>query len=283
MSAVIPGSSPAIEISGVTRRFLTPAGSFNTAMKDFSLTVQRGEFVCVVGPTGCGKSTTLNLVTGLIRPSAGEVRVMGGPVVGIDRRVGFVFQTDALFPWRSVLDNVATGPLYRGVAKAEAYQKARAWVARVGLGAYESLYPHQLSGGMRKRVALAQTFINQPEILLLDEPFSALDVQTRSVMQDELLKLWSGSGASVVFVTHDLEEAVALADRVVVLTSSPATVKTEHRINLPRPRVMETIRYEPEFIAIARSIWADLREEVQIGQQNAMTAITANSAVSAAH
>lgn len=260
-------SPPAIQITGVTRRFLTPEGTFHTAMHDFSLTVKRGEFVCVVGPTGCGKSTTLNLVTGLITPSAGQVRVMGQPVNGIDQRVGFVFQSDALFPWRNVLDNVAAGPRYRGVSKAEANDKARHWIARVGLGKFETLYPHQLSGGMRKRVALAQTFINEPEILLLDEPFSALDMQTRTVMQDELLKLWSGTQASVVFVTHDLEEAVALADQVVVLTASPATVKKVHTIDLPRPRVMSDIRYEQKFIDIARHIWDDLREEVQIGQR----------------
>jgi len=260
-------SPPAIQITGVTRRFLTPEGTFHTAMHDFSLTVKRGEFACVVGPTGCGKSTTLNLVTGLITPSAGQVRVMGQPVNGIDQRVGFVFQSDALFPWRNVLDNVAAGPRYRGVSKAEANDKARHWIARVGLGKFETLYPHQLSGGMRKRVALAQTFINEPEILLLDEPFSALDVQTRTVMQDELLKLWSGTQASVVFVTHDLEEAVALADQVVVLTASPATVKKVHTIDLPRPRVMSDIRYEQKFIDIARHIWDDLREEVQIGQR----------------
>ena len=268
--APIADGSPAIQITGVTRRFLTPEGTFNTAMHDFSLTVKRGEFVCVVGPTGCGKSTTLNLVTGLISPSAGQVRVMGEPVTGIDPRVGFVFQSDALFPWRSVLDNVAAGPRYRGVAKAQAYDKARQWIARVGLGKFETLYPHQLSGGMRKRVALAQTFINEPEILLLDEPFSALDVQTRTVMQDELLSLWSGTRASVVFVTHDLEEAVALADQVVVLTASPATVKKVHTIDLPRPRVMSEIRYEPQFVEIARRIWEDLRDEVQIGQRSAL-------------
>ncbi len=185
------------------------------------MTVDRGEFACVVGPTGCGKSTTLNLVTGLAKPSAGEVRVMGGPVTGIHKDVGFVFQADALFPWRSVLDNVAAGPIYRGMPKAKAYEKARDWIARVGLARFEKHYPHQLSGGMRKRVALAQTFINEPKILLMDEPFSALDVQTRTLMQDELLSLWSGSGASVVFVTHDLEEAVALADKVYVLTAAP--------------------------------------------------------------
>ena len=265
-------AAPAIEITGVTRRFLTPEGTFITAMRDFSLTVRRGEFVCIVGPTGCGKSTTLNLVTGLIRPSAGQVRVMGKPVAGVDRRVGFVFQSDALFPWRSVLDNVSAGPRYRGVPRAEADDKARDWIARVGLGKFESLYPHQLSGGMRKRAALAQTFINEPEILLLDEPFSALDVQTRTVMQDELLSLWSGTQASVVFVTHDLEEAVALGDRVVVLTASPATVKKVHAIDLPRPRVMSEIRYDPRFVEIARRIWQDLREEVDIGQRSAIAA-----------
>lgn len=269
---------PAIQIDSVTRRFLTPDGKFNTAMHDFSLTVKRGEFVSIVGPTGCGKSTTLNLVTGLIRPSAGQVRVMGQTVAGIDPRVGFVFQSDALFPWRSVLDNVAAGPRYRGMPKAQANDKARMWVARVGLGRYESLYPHQLSGGMRKRVALAQTFINEPEILLLDEPFSALDVQTRTVMQDELLSLWSGTGASVIFVTHDLEEAVALGDRVVVLTASPATVKKVHTIDLPRPRVMSEIRYEPQFIKIAKRIWDDLRDEVTLGQRSALGTLPASAA-----
>jgi NitT/TauT family transport system ATP-binding protein len=268
--AADPAEVPAIQITGVTRRFLTPDGKFNTAMRDFDLTVKRGEFVCVVGPTGCGKSTTLNLVTGLIRPSAGQVQLMGQPVAGIDRRVGFVFQADALFPWRNVLDNVAAGPRYRGTPKDQANAKARQWIARVGLGAYEALYPHQLSGGMRKRVALAQTFINEPEILLLDEPFSALDVQTRTVMQDELLSLWSETRASVVFVTHDLEEAVALADKVVVLTASPATVKKVHQIDLPRPRVMSEIRYEAKFIEIAKRIWEDLREEVTIGQKSAL-------------
>jgi len=268
--AADPAEVPAIQISGVTRRFLTPDGKFNTAMRDFDLTVKRGEFVCVVGPTGCGKSTTLNLVTGLIRPSAGQVHLMGQPVAGIDRRVGFVFQADALFPWRNVLDNVAAGPRFRGTPKDEANAKARQWIARVGLGDYEALYPHQLSGGMRKRGALAQTFINEPEILLLDEPFSALDVQTRTVMQDELLSLWSETRASVVFVTHDLEEAVALADKVVVLTASPATVKKVHQIDLPRPRVMSEIRYEAKFIEIAKRIWEDLREEVTIGQKSAL-------------
>jgi len=256
-------ASPAIELINVSRRFLTPTGKSLTALRDFTMTVERGEFVAVVGPTGCGKSTTLNLVTGLASPSAGEVRVMGAPVNGIDPRIGFVFQTDALFPWRTVIDNVVAGPLFRGKPKAQAYAGARDWLARVGLARFEHHYPHQLSGGMRKRVALAQTFINGPEILLMDEPFSALDVQTRVLMHEELLKLWSEAKASVVFVTHDLEEAIALADKVYVLTAGPATVKSVYTIDLERPRVVAEIRYDQRFIDYSRTIWNDLKEEVQ--------------------
>ena len=256
---------PIIELINVSRRFLTPDGKSMTAIRDFNMTVERGEFVAVVGPTGCGKSTTLNLVTGLARPSSGEVRVMGGPVIGIDPRIGFVFQTDALFPWRSVLDNVMAGPLFRGKPKAEAERSAHAWLARVNLAGHETKYPHQLSGGMRKRVSLAQTFINEPQILLMDEPFSALDVQTRVLMHEELLQLWSDVRASVVFVTHDLEEALALADKVYVLTAGPATVKSVYPVHLPRPRVVSEIRYDPAFIELSHTIWEDLKDEVRRG------------------
>ena len=258
-------TEPAIELVNVSRRFITPDGKSMTALRNFNMTVARGEFVAVVGPTGCGKSTTLNLVTGLAAPSAGQVRVMGAPVHGIHPGIGFAFQTDALFPWRSVIDNVVAGPLYRGVPKKQAYEKAKLWLARVKLTGHETKFPHQLSGGMRKRVALAQTFINEPKILLMDEPFSALDVQTRVLMHDELLRLWSQSQASVVFVTHDLEEAIALADKVYVLTSGPATVKSIYPIDIPRPRVASEIRYDARFIDISRTIWNDLREEVQRG------------------
>ncbi|WP_079417431.1 ABC transporter ATP-binding protein [Thiomonas intermedia] len=259
-----PPSVPAIELDNVTLRFLSPDGKATVALQDFSMTVQRGEFCAIVGPTGCGKSTTLSLITGLLQPTTGKVRVMGEAVQGIDPRIGFVFQSDAVFPWRTVLDNVAAGPMFRGQSKAQARELAEQWLRRVGLVGFEKHYPHQLSGGMRKRVALAQTFINKPEILLMDEPFGALDMQTRTLMQDELLQLWSASGGSVVFVTHDLEEAVALADKVLVLTSRPATVKQVYTIDLPRPRVMSQIRYEPRFMDYAREIWNDLREEVHI-------------------
>ncbi len=172
---------------------ISPDGHATVALREFNMSVARGEFVAIVGPTGCGKSTTLSMITGLLKPTTGEVRVMGQPVDGIDPRIGFVFQADAVFPWRSVLDNVAAGPIYRGRSKAAAHELAHDWIRRVGLDKFAKHYPHQLSGGMRKRVAAsAQTFINSPEILLMDEPFSALDMQTRTLMQDELLQLWSG-------------------------------------------------------------------------------------------
>lgn len=254
---------PSIELIDVSRSFITPDGKPMRALRSFNMSVAPGEFVAVVGPTGCGKSTTLNLIAGLSKPTTGEVRIFGEPVNGIDPRVGFSFQTDALFPWRSVIDNVAAGPLFRGVDKVAAYKEANDWLARVHLTGHESKFPHQLSGGMRKRVALAQTFINKPQILLMDEPFSALDVQTRLVMHQELLQLWMQSGASVVFVTHDLDEAISLADKVYVLTSGPATVKSIYPISLPRPRVVSEIRFEQSFIDLSRTIWNDLRDEVQ--------------------
>jgi NitT/TauT family transport system ATP-binding protein len=260
-------STSAIELQNVTKRFRTPTGQSYTALRDLNLSVAPGEFFAVVGPTGCGKSTTLSLISGLERPSAGEVQVMGNPVQGIDPRIGYVFQTDAVFPWKNVLSNVATGPLFRGKPKAQARERARDWISRVGLSGFENHYPHQLSGGMRKRVALAQTFINEPQILLMDEPFSALDVQTRTMMEDELLHMWSSLSASVVFVTHDLEEAISLADRVCVLTSGPGTVKGIYTIDLPRPRNVAEIRFEPRFVQLYHEIWEDLRNEVLISYE----------------
>jgi NitT/TauT family transport system ATP-binding protein len=260
-------TSPAIELRGTSKVFRTPSGTPHTAVHDLDLTIGHGEFVAVVGPTGCGKSTTLTLVSGLEEPTEGEVLVAGEPVRGIDPRVGFVFQQDAVFPWRTVLSNVMAGPRFRGVPKEEARKQARAWLARVGLEAFEDRYPHQLSGGQRKRVALATTFVNDPQILLMDEPFSALDVQTRALMSDELLELWSGTGASVVFVTHDLEESIALADKVVVMTAGPATVKAVFEIDLPRPRKVESVRLEPRFLEIYREIWASLGEEVRLTRE----------------
>src|SRR4030088_2214360 len=264
----------AIELRGVTKRFLTPSGGVYTALQDLNLAVGPGEFCAVVGPTGCGKSTTLALISGLAPPSAGEVLVGGRPVDGITEGTGYVFQNDAVFPWKTVLENVAAGPRYHGLPGRDARGRAREWITRVGLAGFEDRYPHQLSGGMRKRVGLAQSLINGPRILLMDEPFSALDVQTRSLMENELLSLWAASSASVVFVTHDLEEAIALADRVVVITAGPGTVKGTYTVDLPRPRNVAEIRFLPEFSRIYQEIWNDLRDEVLVSYERSKRSVS---------
>jgi NitT/TauT family transport system ATP-binding protein len=253
-----------IELDGVTKRFLTPSGEVFTALEDVSLVAEPGQFCAVVGPTGCGKSTTLMLVSGLDRPSAGTVRVGGALVEEIPSGISFVFQTDALMPWKSVLANVALGPTFRGVRKKQAQAEAREWLRRVGLAGFEDRHPHQLSGGMRKRVALAAALINAPSILLMDEPFGALDVQTKAIMSNELLGLWEQTRPTVLFITHDLEEAIALADRVVVMTAGPGTIKAVYDIDLPRPRgAVQEIRFEPRFLEIYQQIWESLRDEVE--------------------
>jgi NitT/TauT family transport system ATP-binding protein len=253
-----------IEISGLTKRFLTPGGEVFTALRDVSFTVEPGQFCAVVGPTGCGKSTTLSMVSGLDTPSEGSVKVNGRPVHGITDGVSFMFQADALLPWKTVLGNVLLGPAFRRVAKKEALVLAHDWLRRVGLAGFEDRYPHQLSGGMRKRVAMAAALINEPKILLMDEPFGALDVQTKAIMSTELLGLWEQIRPSVIFITHDLDEAVALADRVVVMTSSPGSIKASYDIDLPRPRgSVQEIKYDPRFVELQHQIWETLREEVE--------------------
>jgi NitT/TauT family transport system ATP-binding protein len=253
-----------IELAGVTKRFLTPDGEAFTAIRDVDLVVEPGQFCAIVGPTGCGKSTTLTLVSGLDRPSGGAVSVGGRPVDGIARGTSFVFQADALLPWKTVLANVAMGPLFHGVSRKQAHEQAHDWLRRVGLAGFENHHPHQLSGGMRKRVGLAAALINEPSILLMDEPFGALDVQTKAIMSNELLGLWEQTRPSVIFVTHDLEEAIALADRVVVMTVGPGTVKGVYDIDLPRPRgEVQEIRFERRFLELHQEIWESLRDEVR--------------------
>jgi len=257
-------SHVSIELHGVTKRFLTPSGEAFTAIRDVDFTVEPGQFCAVVGPTGCGKSTTLSLVSGLDQPSAGLVRVGGKPVEGITPGTSYMFQADALMPRKTVIGNVMMGPRFRGVSKREAQSQARDWLRRVGLTGFEDHHPHQLSGGMRKRVSLAAALINEPSILMMDEPFGALDVQTKAIMSNELLGLWEQTKPSVIFVTHDLEEAIALADRVVVMTVGPGTVKAVYDIDLPRPRgAVQEIRFEPRFLELHHEIWSSLREEVQ--------------------
>jgi NitT/TauT family transport system ATP-binding protein len=239
-------------------------GAAFTAIADVSLQVGEGEFVAVVGPTGCGKSTLLNVAAGLIKPATGAVSVFGEALTQLNRRAGYLFQSDALMPWRTALENVTAGLEFRGTARDRARALAADWLRRVGLAAHGHKYPHELSGGMRKRVALAQTLILDPKILLMDEPFSALDVQTRSLMENELLALWSQDRKTVMFVTHDLEEAIALSDRVVVMSAGPASCPIgEFAIDLPRPRDVAEIRLTPEFLELHRKIWQTLKDEVQ--------------------
>ena len=254
----------AIEIRDVTKRFLTPKGEVFTAIRDVTFTVEPGQFCAVVGPTGCGKSTTLSLVSGLDRPSEGTVWVDGEQVEGVTDGVGFMFQADALLPWKTVLQNVALGLIFRKIPKKDAVGRARDWIRRVGLAGFEDRYPHQLSGGMRKRVAMAAAWIAEPRVLLMDEPFGALDVQTKAIMSNELTRLWEASRPTVLFITHDLEEAIALADRVVVMTSSPGAVKQVFDIDIPRPRgSVQEIRFGSRFLDLHHEIWGSLRDEVE--------------------
>jgi NitT/TauT family transport system ATP-binding protein len=266
-------SAAALALEGVACTFVSKddPGQRYTAVRDVTLAVGDGEFVSVVGPTGCGKSTLLNVAAGLLAPSAGAVRAFGTPLPGINRRAGYMFQADSLMPWRSARQNVAAGLEFRGVADAGA--RADEWLRRVGLGGFGDRYPHQLSGGMRKRVSLAQTLVLDPDIILMDEPFSALDVQTRQLMENELLALWAEKKKAVLFITHDLDEAIALSDRVVVLSAGPASRPIgEFAVDLARPRDVAEVRTDPRFVELHEAIWAVLREEVLKGYRQQLAA-----------
>ncbi|MGY4378621.1 NitT/TauT family transport system ATP-binding protein [Bradyrhizobium sp. i1.3.6] len=226
----------------------------------------QGEFVAIVGPTGCGKSTLLNVAAGLLKPAAGSIKIFDRPLAGLNRDAGYLFQADALFPWKTALDNVAIGLEIAGTSRAEALQRAQKWLTSVGLGAFANRYPHMLSGGQRKRVALAQVLIRDPKILLMDEPFGPLDAQTRQVMGNLLLDLWNADRKAVLFVTHDLEEAIALADRVVIMSAGPSSrIIGDWRVSLPRPRDIFEVRLDKEFHALHREIWSVLKDEVMKG------------------
>ncbi len=257
----------ALSFNHITVTFTSKSGGTGyTAVRDTSLNIADGEFVSIVGPTGCGKSTLLNIGAGLLKASSGSVHVFGEPLNGLNTQAGYMFQAESLMPWRSALDNVTAGLQFRGVEKELARAKGEAWLARVGLEGFGQRYPHELSGGMRKRCALAQILILDPKILLMDEPFSALDIQTRQLMENELLELWNVNKKSVVFITHDLEEAISMSDRVIVLAAGPATHPIgEFVIDLPRPRDVAEIRMTPRFLELHAQIWAAMKEEVLKG------------------
>ncbi|WP_428843162.1 ABC transporter ATP-binding protein [Sinorhizobium terangae] len=248
-----------VSIDAVTMSF----GAY-VAVQDVNLTVADGEFLAIVGPTGCGKSTILNAIAGLLKPAAGTVSIDGAAVKGVQNAIGYLFQQDALLPWKTALENVELGPMFKGVDASERRQRSMAWLAKVGLKGFEHRYPHQLSGGQRIRVQMAQALITGPKVILMDEPFSALDIHTRHLMQNELLRLWQEERRAVVMITHDLEEAIALGDRVVVLAAGPRSrVIDSFTVDLDRPREVAEIKLDPRFMDLYRNIWASLRGEVE--------------------
>jgi NitT/TauT family transport system ATP-binding protein len=267
-------SRAGIAIAHVTQRFPLPREARDfTALQDVSLEVGDGEFVSIVGPSGCGKSTLLAMIAGLVPVTEGRILVAGRAIDGIDPRLGFVFQRDAVFPWKTVAENVGLPLVFRGVDAGAARARVTEWIARIGLTGFEHYHPYQLSGGMRKRVALAMTMVYEPEIILMDEPFGALDVQTRNLMENDLLEIWAEARRTVVFVTHDLEEAIALSDRVVVMSASPGRVKAVYAIDLPRPRSVTEVRFHPEFGRLYETIWKDLKDEVRLGYERSRNSL----------
>jgi len=256
----------AVALADVTITFRLAGDTSYTAVERASLGVADGEFVSIVGPTGCGKSTLLNVAAGLLAPSSGTIEIFAGPLRGLNRASGYLFQQEALFPWKTAIENVAIGLEVAGTAREEARARAARWLTRVGLGGFENRYPHMLSGGQRKRVGLAQVLIRDPKILLMDEPFGPLDAQTRQIMGNLLLDLWSAERKAVMFVTHDLEEAIALSDRVVIMSAGPAArIIGDWRVPLPRPRDMAEVKLEPAFHEVHREIWQMLKDEVMKG------------------
>ncbi len=256
----------AVALEQATVAFRLADNRVYTAVEQARLAVEHGEFVAIVGPTGCGKSTLLNVAAGLLKPASGSVRIFDAPLTGLNRQAGYLFQADALFPWKTAIDNVAIGLEIEGTPRSDALERAQAWLASVGLSAFGNRYPHMLSGGQRKRVGLAQVLIRDPKILLMDEPFGPLDAQTRQIMGNLLLELWNADRKAVLFVTHDLEEAIALADRVVIMSAGPgARIIGDWRVPLPRPRDITEVRLDKEFHSLHREIWGVLKAEVLKG------------------
>jgi NitT/TauT family transport system ATP-binding protein len=255
-----------VDLEGVAKQFYRD-GQPLLACRDVNLQVQQGEFVAVVGPSGCGKSTLLNMVAGLMRPSAGTIWYDGRPVADVNRRVGYMTQRDNLLPWRTVETNIGIALEIAHVDGAERHRRVERFVNLVGLSGFEKAYPAELSGGMRKRVALARTLIYDPETLLMDEPFGALDAQLKLILHAELLRIWEESRKTIVFVTHDLTEAITLADKVIVLSSRPGTVKLTQAIDLARPRDVFKIRFTERFGQLHELLWAALEDDIRKGEE----------------
>jgi sulfonate transport system ATP-binding protein len=266
VQADVTAKPMAVALDDATVAFRLADNRIYTAVEKARLGIEHGEFVAIVGPTGCGKSTLLNVAAGLLKPASGSVRIFDSPLEGLNRQAGYLFQADALFPWKTAIDNVAIALEIKDTPRTEALQRAQGWLDSVGLGAFGNRYPHMLSGGQRKRVGLAQVLIRDPRILLMDEPFGPLDAQTRQIMGNLLLQLWNADRKAVLFVTHDLEEAIALADRVVIMSAGPgARIIGNWRVPLARPRDISEVRMEEEFRSLHREIWSVLKDEVMKG------------------
>ncbi len=233
------------------------------ALDNINLTLEKGEFVTVVGPSGCGKSTLLNLIVGLLQVSSGRIQFRGRPINGINPEIGYVTQKDNLLPWRTLLENVEIALEIRGVDKGQRRRRAEELIEQVGLSNFETHYPHELSGGMRQRANIIRTLIYDPELILMDEPFGPLDAQTRIVLQEQLLTLWYASKKTIVFITHDLVEAITLADRVVMMTSRPGRVKYIAHVPIARPRDVYRIHESEGFRAAYERLWQELQPEVR--------------------
>jgi NitT/TauT family transport system ATP-binding protein len=259
---------PIVEFKGVSKVFFKEDTRVH-ALRNISLEVRRGELLAIVGPSGCGKSTLLNLTAGLMQPGTGAVLYEGQPLGSVNTRVAYVTQKDSLLPWRTVEDNirllleVGSG---RRIPAAEKNSRIARYISMVGLSGFEAHYPAELSGGMRKRAQLARSLVYEPDTLLMDEPFGALDAQLRLMLQAELLAMWEGSGKSLIFVTHDLTEAISLADRVLVMSARPGTIRTIAEIRLPRPRDVFTIRFSAEFGSYFEELWEALRQDLAQGE-----------------
>ena len=254
-----------LSVEGVSKEYHV-RGKKVLALDSIDLAVAQGEFVTVVGPSGCGKSTLLNLIVGLLRSSSGRILFRGDPINGICTEIGYVTQKDNLLPWRTLIENVEIALEIRGIENSARRQRAAELIGQVGLSGFEDHYPHELSGGMRQRANIIRTLIYDPELILMDEPFGPLDAQTRVVLQDQLLKLWLASRKTIVFITHDLVEAITLADRVVLMTSRPGRIKSIENVTIPRPRNVFQIHERPEFRSAYERLWEQLRPEVNLAE-----------------
>lgn len=258
--------TPLLEWNNVTVDFPFTAGKPLRALDEMSFSVAQGELVALVGPSGCGKTTALNVLAGQLPVVQGQVHLAGEPVEGLLPSVGYVSQRDTLLPWRTVLDNVALAMELRGVGKKARRERARALMEQMGLQGFEGSYPRELSGGMRKRAAIARVLAVSPAVLMMDEPFAPLDALTRQKLQNEILQLWEDSGCTILYVTHDLTEAITLADRVVLMSARPGRVVGEYPIDLPRPRRVMDVKFSPRFVELEETVWRDLERELRQGE-----------------